>query len=70
MHPELLLTKAINTLTRWNDEDPTIEVELRQINNAQITILEYALTKVSDRKNPVVRNAVALAYGILGVEEA
>ena len=69
MHPELLLNKAINTLNRWNEEDPDLEVELKQINNAQISILEYALTKVSDRKNPVVRNAVALAYGILGVEE-
>ena len=69
MHPELLLNKAINTLNRLNEEDPDLEVELKQINNAQISILEYALTKVSDRKNPVVRNAVALAYGILGVEE-
>jgi hypothetical protein len=69
MHPELLLTKAINTLIRWNDEDPTVEVEVKQINNAQISILEYALANVANRKNPIVRNAIALAYGILGVEE-
>lgn len=69
MNADKLLVKAINTLNRWNEEADDIDDDIRQINKAQISILEYCLLHVENRKNPVVRNGIQLAYAILGVEE-
>lgn len=69
MKPELLLAKAINTLNRWNEELLEDDEKLRPVYNANIASLEYALAILPNRETPVVRNAIALAYGILGVEE-
>lgn len=63
MEAQKLLTSAIDKLNIWRTEDPedlTID--------PMINILEYAMVNLHDRKTPHVRNAIALAYGILGVE--
>jgi len=63
MEPNVLLTSAIDKLTQWKVEEPEdLTVD------PMINILEYALVNLQDRKVPHVRNAIALAYAILGSE--
>lgn len=69
MKPELLLAKAINTLNRWNDELLEDDERLRPLYSANVASLEYALTHIENRHSPVVRNAIALAYAVLGMED-
>jgi hypothetical protein len=69
MTPELLLSKAINTLNRWNEDLYEEDEAVKLMYSANVNILEYALMHVDQRKTPAVRNAIALAYAILGMEE-
>ena len=62
MEPKVLLSSAIDKLNQWKIEEPE-DLTIDPI----ITILEYALVNIQDRKTPHVRNAIALAYGILGM---
>lgn len=65
MKPELLITKAINTLNRWQENDEADVVMIA----VHTSILEYALTNIDNRKATPVRHGIALAYAILGTEE-
>jgi hypothetical protein len=69
LKPELLLAKAINTLNRWNEDLLEEDEHLRPLYSANVAILEYSLLHVDNRKSPVVRNAIALAYAVLGIED-
>lgn len=69
MKAEQLLTKAINTLNRWDSEIAEADGDVSRLNGAMITILEYALANLDNRKTPPVRQAIALAYSILDVED-
>jgi hypothetical protein len=63
MEPSVLLSSAIDKLNQWKIEEPedmTVD--------PMINILEYASVNLQDRKQPHVRNAIALAYAILGSE--
>jgi hypothetical protein len=63
MEPNVLLNSAIDKLNQWKiDEPEDLTVD------PMINILEYALVNLQDRKVPHVRNAIALAYAILGSE--
>lgn len=68
MKAEQLLTKAINTLHRWDEELDLEEGRVNNINKAQVTILEYALNNLDNRKTAPVRQAIALAYAILDLD--
>lgn len=63
MEAQTLLSSAINRINEWRVEDPEDPML-----NPMINILEYAMVNLHDRKQPYVRNAIALAYGILGSE--
>ena len=69
MNAEQLLTKAINTLNRWDTELAEEGEEVPMINKAMITIIEYALANLDNRQSAPVRNAIALAYAVLEVDE-
>jgi hypothetical protein len=63
MKPNVLLSSAIDKLNQWKvDEPEDMTVD------PMINILEYAMVGLEDRKQPHVRNAIALAYAILGSE--
>ena len=65
MKPDLLITKAINTLNRWQEEDGADVVMI----SVHTSILEYALANIDNRTATPVRHGIALAYAILGTEE-
>jgi hypothetical protein len=65
LKPELLITKAINTLNRWQEEDEADVVMIA----VHTSILEYELTNIDNRTATPVRHGIALAYAILGTEE-
>lgn len=69
MKPELLLTKAINTLNRWNEENLEDATQTSLLTSAQIAILEYTLANLQHRKTAPVRHGIALAYAILELED-
>jgi len=61
MDAKQLLSSAIEKLNQWKIEEPEdLTVD------PMINILEYAMVSLQDRKQPHVRNAIALAYAILG----
>jgi hypothetical protein len=63
MDAKQLLSSAIDKLSQWKIEEPEdLTVD------PMINILEYAMVNLEDRKQPHVRNAIALAYAILGSE--
>lgn len=75
MKPEKVLTMAINTLTRWNDDviETGERCDLHAL--AQIQILKLALNDVGitngDKSKFRVgtREAIALAYAVLDIED-
>lgn len=69
MKPELLLTKAINTLNRWNEEVTEDAADQTLLTSAQMAILEYSLANLQHRNTAPVRHGIALAYAILDLEE-
>lgn len=69
MKPELLLAKAINTLNRWSEDLLEDDEKLRPLYQANVACLEYALSHIENRHSPIVRNAIALAYAVLGMED-
>jgi len=69
LKPELLLAKAINTLNRWSEDLLEDDEKLRPLYQANVASLEYALLHIENRHSPVIRNAIALAYAVLGMED-
>jgi hypothetical protein len=68
MKPEQLLTKALNTVRRWDEELEVEDGRSSNLNKATTAILEYGLNNLDYRKTTPVRNAIALAYAILDLE--
>ena len=75
MKPEKVLTMAINTLTRWNDDviETGERCDLHAL--AQIQILKLALNDVGRTNGDNTkfrigtREAIALAYAVLDIED-
>lgn len=68
MKAEQLLTLAINTLHRWQDE--VVERGEEDLMIApSIIILNYALANLDNRTSAPVRHGIALAYAVLGTED-
>ena len=65
MKAEQLLTKAINTLNRWDAELEEEGGRETNLNRAMISILEYGINHLDNRHTTPVRQAIALAYAVL-----
>jgi hypothetical protein len=69
MNAEQLIIKALNTLTRWQQEYDELESKPDTTLFVHREILEYALENIQYRKTAPVRHGIGLAYAILGLEE-
>lgn len=75
MKAEQLLTLAINTLNRWNEEYEELGEKPEATTPANLALLEYELRTINaangnkDLWKPTTRIAIQLAYAIMSIEE-
>lgn len=69
MKAEKILTLAMNSLNAWKEELDENDAEVL-VANAELAIIAHALNHLEEREHPTIRNAIALAYAILGNQES